>query len=161
MMRVLGDRVLVALPPREEAQDEATGYTYLPHQTTESGLILAKPSNSYQVERASRGIVYQVGRKHGLLTFDSVMERLRDARNEIAEHEDREGERTRGLTEIDLVIESFADLAPAPFEVSVGDCVLFPPSAGELVSQDGIDYVILRESEILGIVEPITRQEAA
>ena len=154
MMRVLGDRVLVALPPREEAQDEATGYAYLPQQTTESGLILARPANSYQVERASRGIVMQVGEKRDTTTLDDV----RNLINELWSLDDHTPRRT---CDADELLMNLHNLKPAPFAVSVGDCVLFPPSAGELVHQDGIDYVILRESEILGIVEPITRQEAA
>ncbi|MBA2284668.1 MAG: co-chaperone GroES [Ktedonobacteraceae bacterium] len=38
-------------------------------------------------------------------------------------------------------------------EVSVGQKVLFAKYAGSEIKQDGVEYLILRESDIMGIVE--------
>lgn len=39
-----------------------------------------------------------------------------------------------------------------PLEIKVGDCVLFAKWGGTEVKLDGEDYIILKESDILGIV---------
>ncbi len=38
-------------------------------------------------------------------------------------------------------------------EVSVGQKVLFAKYAGSEIKQDGVEYLILRESDIMGVVE--------
>lgn len=40
-----------------------------------------------------------------------------------------------------------------PLTVQVGDTVLFPKNTGIPSKLDGIEYLILRESELLGIIE--------
>lgn len=40
-----------------------------------------------------------------------------------------------------------------PLDVSVGDQILFPQFAGQKVEMDGGEFLILREEEVLGIVE--------
>jgi chaperonin GroES len=40
-----------------------------------------------------------------------------------------------------------------PWEVAVGDTVLFPPSAGQDVAIDGDTYVILLAGDILAVLE--------
>ncbi|MBK7473541.1 MAG: hypothetical protein IPI73_25840 [Betaproteobacteria bacterium] len=57
------------------------------------------------------------------------------------------------------LLRALNSLVPAPFEVAVGECVLFPPGIGEQIDQDGISYVILHEDQILARVESL--QESA
>jgi len=137
MIRVLGDRVLVALPPKQEYHEQP------------SGLVLVTDP---ELKTHTRGIVVQVGDKRGTVDLDDVRATVHEyflethPRTPLAEARD----------EVDRLLMT---MQPAPFAVAVGDCVLFPPHVGEELHIDGIDYVIVPESEILGIVEP--KQEAA
>jgi co-chaperonin GroES (HSP10) len=133
MIRVLGDRVLVALPPRDD------------ETTTASGIVLVKDPDRFYTP--TRGIVMQVGEKETRVEMDDV----RDAVRDFIESDDAMGWTKRGLS--DALSEVIAKTAPAPFDVAVGDCVLFSASAGDQITQDGIDYVLLREDEILGVVD--------
>lgn len=154
-IRVLGDRVLVALPPKVEVQDDATGYTYQEKVTT-SGIILAKPPDAYDVEVATRGIVMQLGEKTGTVDLDDVLSAIGDleTRPEWAARDDAQMCRDAGPAMVRLAeaVAALKRLNPAPFDVAVGDMVIFPPNVGEQFSQDGIDYVILSESQIAGVV---------
>lgn len=132
MIRVLGDRVLVLLPPQE------------PETTTDSGLVLIKDP---ELRTSTRGIVAQLGEKTHAVDLDAVCDRITDVCQEA-----------RKVAE---VIAAVRTLAPAAFEVAVGDCVIFPPSAGDLIEHEGHRYVILHESEIHGILQPVTKAEAA
>jgi co-chaperonin GroES (HSP10) len=154
-LRVLGDRLLVALPPKAETQDEQTGYTVQDLQQTASGLYLAKPTDQYNVEIATRGIVVQLGDKRGVVDLDDVRAEV----NEWFMACDSFGWTWGGAK--DAVDRVLTEMAPAGFDVAVGDCVLFPPSAGEQIQDGDITYVVLRESEIIGVVEPHTKDEAA
>jgi co-chaperonin GroES (HSP10) len=152
MIRVTGDRVLVALPPKEHVQEATTGYTYQEGHTTGSGLVLAKPADVYNVDLATRGIVVALGEKRGQVDLD-------DVRAEINEYFIAKAVATD--TNVSLRQDVWCDLdrllmqmAPAPFDVQPGDCVLFSPSAGDQISFDGTDYVILHEGEIIGVVDP-------
>jgi co-chaperonin GroES (HSP10) len=158
-IRVLGDRVLVLLPPEDTEQDATTGYAYRPKDTTESGLILAQSPHSYDPDGQTRGIVAKLGDKGRVVDRDDVR---RDVHEWFLEAEDNfamvEGFRAdtvdwRFLR--DQVDNVLMKMAPAPFEVQVGDCVLFSASDGERVDYDGQRYVILREAELLGVVEPV------
>ena len=40
-----------------------------------------------------------------------------------------------------------------PMDVKVGDKVLFGKYAGTEIKMDGIDYLIMREDDILGVIE--------
>jgi co-chaperonin GroES (HSP10) len=132
MIRVLGDRVLVALPPREaEIQ-------------TANGLVLVRDPD---LKAQTRGIVMRLGEKTGTVTIDDVVQVLTDECQDARKVSD--------------VVKAVKQLAPAPFDVQVGDCVLFPATAGDQVPADGVEYVILRESDLIGIVEPIAKDEAA
>lgn len=144
MIRVLGDRVLVALPPQVEAQDETTGYTFQPGAVQPSGIILAKPPDTYNTDLSTRGIVVQVGEKRGTVDLDDVLAVVRQADGRHSSH----------------VIAGLERLGPASFDVDVGDMVLFPASAGEQIAEDGIDYVILHETDLLGVVSPLKREAA-
>lgn len=127
-MRVIGDRVLVALPPEV---DEVT---------TASGLVLVRDPDKYQTP--TRGIVVALGEKSGAVNLEQACAIVGDI---------------QGFQDCVLaadVCEALRALEPAPFDVEVGDCVIFPRASGEEIEQDGIQYVILRESEIIGIVEP-------
>ena len=42
---------------------------------------------------------------------------------------------------------------PIPLTVAVGDCVTFTKGIGEKVKIEGKDYLILKEPEIIGIVD--------
>lgn len=138
MVRVLGDRVLVALPP---AEDETV---------SPGGIVLVRDPDAKKTP--TRGLVVQVGEKSGTVDVEKAIAALR-VYFEAEKFED-------GCIDCqadDLCIDTAAvlhSLSPAPFDVQVGDCVIFPPSAGEEFHQDGVDYVVLRESEIIGVVEP-------
>jgi hypothetical protein len=150
MLKVLGDRVLVALPPKAETQDETTGYTVQDLKRTESGLFVAKPTDVFNVEIATYGIVTQLGEKSQTVDLEEVLAAVGRGYVELDEP-------MRPLTfSREAVDAAIRALAPAPFDVQVGDCIVFPPSAGERLLIDGsdVEYVILRESDIIGIVEP-------
>lgn len=148
MIRVLGDRVLVALPPKEHVQESATGYTYQEGQTTASGLILAKPADTFNVELATRGIVVQLGYKSNTVDLD-------DVRASVHEYFlDGEWDGAHVKDDVDRLLMK---MQPAPFDVDLGDMVLFPPSAGDQIHQDGVDYVVLHETDIIGVVDPLNQ----
>ncbi len=150
MIRVLGDRVLVALPPKEHQQDAATGYTYQAGETTASGLIVAKPPDVYNVELATRGIVMQVGEKSGTVDLDEVFALITE-----------EGERSNPDFDDRHLVEALRTLEPAAFDVQVGDCVLFPATAGDQIIDGGVNYCILHEDDILAVVDPLTKEDEA
>lgn len=124
MIRVLGARVLVALPPSE------------PDVVTPSGIILTRDPD--RLRTPTKGIVLQLGTKRGTVDLADV----------LAIHDEV---RSRPPAE---VRREFCRLLPAPFEVQVGDCVLFLPSSGELIVEGDIEYAVLHESEIIGVLEP-------
>lgn len=146
-LRVLGDRVLVALPPRD-ATEVDQGFAVEDLQQTESGLLLAKPVGRFDLETATRGIVMQLGEKPDGIDRADVLALLDEL---CADRCFSEG----------TVREGVQAMAPAPFDVQVGDCVLIPPSAGEGLELGGIHYVILRESEIIAVVEPLKEDQHA
>ena len=173
MQRLIGDRVLVALPPKDEAQDASTGYTYQQEQTTASGLILAAPADAYNMEVATRGLVVQVGEKRGLVDLEEVRSEVhtwfvdtcqRPTLNPLSG-----GPLFRAMDGQDLsvTVRAIGDtvdrilmaMRPAPFDVHVGEVVIFAPSAGDQFEQDGVQYVILREADVLGVLE--FKKEAA
>ena len=127
-MRVLGDRVLVALPP---AEDE---------KVTASGIVLVKDPDRFQTP--TRGLVVALGEKTGTLDREEVLSILADA-----------GVGAGPFVDLLGLANTIAALGPAPFDVALNDCVIFPAGAGEQYEDGGIQYVILRESEIIGIVE--------
>ena len=132
---MLGDRVLVMLPPRETVQDEA-GYTFqAQEQKTASGLILAKPADAYNVETATRGIVVQLGLKKHTVDLDAVLDAVKNLHGEE-------------------LVRTIKRLGPAPFDVQEGDMVIFAPESGQLFVHEGTEYVMLREDDLLGVVEP-------
>lgn len=144
MIRVLGARVLVALPPR------------VTEVTTDSGLVLVRDPDIFRTP--TKGIVLQLGRKSNTCDLDEVrstvhtwvVEQLKEAASEYLAHVvysslERVGD------DIDRVL---MHMQPAPFDVQVGDCVLFLPSSGELIVEGDIEYALLHESEILAVCEP-------
>lgn len=145
MIRVLGDRVLVLLP---EPEDEIT---------TASGLVLMRDPDRRKTP--TRGIIVQLGDKQG--TCD-----LQDVRSEVhtffVDNIGCNRFLTRGVfadwweTIRDEVDRLLMQMQPAPFDVAVGDCVIFPLGAGEEFTDAGHDYVVLKEDEILGVLEPMT-----
>jgi len=46
-----------------------------------------------------------------------------------------------------------------PLEVKVGDRVLFAPYAGSEIKLDGETYLIVRESDILAVIDAVEAQE--
>lgn len=125
MITVLGDRVLVALPPRED-QIMSPG-----------GIVLVKDPDRFYTP--TRGIVMQLGEKARTVDLDEVL-------SIVACHYDG--------TNAEHLFPQISALTSAPFDVQLGDCVIFPQGAGDELREAGIDYVILHESEIIGIVEP-------
>ncbi len=154
MIQLLGERVLVALPPKDqiEAQDAATGYTYRTGGATASGLVLAKPTDRYDVETTTRGIVVQLGRKKATITLDAAEDAIMRFFDDLAKAKLNYELPARQVC--NGILNTFEQLAPAPFDVQVGDCVVFAPSAGNQFQLADVTYVILTESEILGVVEP-------
>lgn len=149
-IRVLGDRVLVLLPPAEVEQDATTGYAFLPRDVTESGLILARSPHAYDEEGQTRGIVAKLGDKGRVVDLDDVR---REVHEFWIEYDSWAVDSNRSVNdEIDRLLMK---MEPAPFEVQVGDCVLFSASDGERVDYDGQRYVIMREAELLGVVEAV------
>lgn len=144
MMRLLGARVLVLLPEKATVQEESTGYTYQEKRTA-SGLYLATEPDAYNVEVATRGIVMQLGEKSGSVDIDDVLSLIDEFAND--DHYDESAKHSGLVLEI-------RRLGPAPFDVEVGDCVIFAPSAGERFDEDGHSYAILEESQIVGVLTP-------
>lgn len=124
MIRVIGNRLLVALPPEPE------------ELTSASGLVLVRDPDV--MKTPTSGIVITLGEKTGTVSIDDVLCVL-DELNEPTGAAD--------------VRSAMKQLAPAPFDVSVGDHVLFNRFVGDYVTIDGVQYVILSESDILGTVE--------
>lgn len=126
-MKVIGDRVLVALPPNENQIVSA------------GGIVLVSDPDKFQTP--TRGIVVALGEKSDAVSLDDVLAVF----DGFPDHSD---------WMIEAFKDALSDLKPAPFDVEVGDCVLFPRFVGEEIEQDGIRYVILREHEIIGVIEP-------
>ncbi len=131
MIRVLDDRVLVALPPYVETE-------------TASGIILKRDPDLIV---NTRGIVVQLGEKRERVSLDDVIAAVNTAPFDWRDREDD-------------IIEELQKLRPAPFDVAVGECVIFPASAGEDIERDGITYRILSEADIIGVVEPVGQERA-
>jgi co-chaperonin GroES (HSP10) len=125
MIRVLGDRVLVALPPEPE------------HVISASGLVLVRdPEKDH---KPTHGVVVRVGKKTAVVAVDDVLALLDDLHH------------TTSAAAVKAAIQA---LQPAPFDVRVGDVVAFDAWLGETVRLEDVEYRILHEHEILGIVEP-------
>ncbi len=139
MIRVLGDRVLVALPPREDETVSA------------GGIVLVKDPDRFYTPTC--GIVMQLGEKVGTVDLDAARSEVHDC----LQHSNSE-DPDQARADVDRALMA---MAPAPFDVQVGDCVLFPQSAGDQIHEDGVDYVVLHESDIIGIVEPLKDEAAA
>jgi co-chaperonin GroES (HSP10) len=138
MIRVLGDRVLVALPPRDD------------ETTTASGIVLVKDPDRFYTP--TRGIVMQLGEKETRVELDDVRAELNEQRRQFEQMaQTYAGPSLREV--FDDIDRALMTLQPAPFDVNVGDVVIFSASAGDQITQDGIDYVLLREDEILGVVD--------
>ncbi len=147
MIRVVGDRVLVALPPRVDETVSA------------GGIVLVKDPDRFYTP--TRGIVVALGEKSGMVDLDEVLAIVDTHREECVRHEcgRLDGECCVGTCE--SMAEDVKALAPAQFDVQIGDCVLFPQSAGEEIRDGEIEYVILREADILGVLEPLQKASAA
>lgn len=139
MIRVIGDRVLVALPPEPE------------EVTTESGLILKRDPDVYRTP--TQAIVMALGEKVGLVDIEDALTALRDPELGLVF---KDGVIDCQWADVELTLRA---LAPAAFDVEVGDCVLFARGAGDQITDGGIEYVILHEYELIGIVAP--KAEAA
>jgi len=136
-VKVLGDRVLVALPPEED-------------HITASGILLVRDPDVLRTP--TRGVVVQLGIKSATVDLDEVLALL-------AQVSSVDGALT--AVEVTGLRHDLKRLGPAAFDVEMGDCVIFPPTVGDQFKRDGIDYVILREAEILGVVEPLQKASAA
>lgn len=158
MMRLIGDKVLVALQPKQHVQDDVTGYSYKPGDVTASGLILATRADSYDPEASTRGIVMQLGEKRGLVDLDDVRSEVHTYFVECREAGSLEMSTRDADDDVDRILMK---MAPAPFDVQVGDVVIFSSSAGSAFEHDGIRYVILTEEDISGVLEPVKSEAMA
>lgn len=139
-IRVLGERVLVVLPPEPE------------ERTTASGLVLVRDPD--RIKTPTSGIVTQLGTKSQHVDLDAVLSEVQTLIAACV--------RERSLanrTDLETLQEDIRALAPAAFDVQVGDQVLFSVASGEELILQGVHYVLLREDELLGVVEP--KKEAA
>lgn len=135
MIRVIGDRVLVLLP---EVQTEVV---------TPSGIVLMKDPDLKKLP--SQGIVIQLGEKSNTCDLDEVRS---EVHTWFVEHN---GHHMIAVPWADDQVDRLLmQMAPAPFDVSVGDMVIFSTGAGEQFRQDGKDYVVLREDDVIGVLEP-------
>lgn len=132
MIRIVGPRVLVLLPPNET------------ETMTASGIVLVKDP---ELRTKTRGIVVAVGRKTGQVSVEKVCALIQD-----------ECQQPRKAAE---VIAAVRKLQPPPFDVRVEDVVIFPVAAGDRIDLDGHSYVIVDETDILGILEPLAKGAAA
>lgn len=133
MIRVVGSRVLVLLPKTSV------------ETTTDSGIVLIKDPDRQR--SFTRGFVVALGSKRGTVLLADVCARI--------------AEECQSPRKVADILAALNKMAPAPFEVAVNDLVLFPASAGELVSWDGHDYVILDDTDLVGICEPLSKGAAA
>lgn len=138
MIQVLGDRVLVVLPPEPEEIVSA------------GGIVLARDPD--RVQLPTQGIVAKLGEKSGTVDLDDVLAT-------IASVDEEHGRSSDGTNAYASLKAELKRLGPSPFDVQVGDCVIFPRFVGEELELDGLRYVILREAEIIGIVE--SKEQAA
>lgn len=166
MIRLLGDRVLVLLPPSVVQQDPATGYSYRTPDTAEGSIILAQPTAHWDELHHTRGIVVQLGEKRNTCDLDEVRSEVWTWLTDYDKWSHDEKERggngdVEPLFARDQINSVLMKMQPAPFDVQVGDFVVFPPHAGELLELDGHAYVILTEADILGVVEPEPAKDAA
>lgn len=154
MMRLIGDKILIALQPKQHVQDDVTGYSYKPGDVTESGLILATRADSYDPEASTRGVVMQLGEKRGLVDLDDVRSEVHTWFVDAGEAPiDEWGFKVSMIgDDIDRLLMK---MAPAAFDVQVGDVVVFPSTAGSAFEYEGIRYVILTEEDISGVLEPV------
>lgn len=147
MIRVIGDRVLVLLPPPDG------------DIVTASGLVLMRDPDLARLP--TRGIVLQLGEKSNTCDLDDVRSEIHTwfvERYTLYVDVPVDPAALMRLTG-DAVDRILMDMQPSAFDVAVGDCVLFSAGAGEQFRQDGKDYVVLREDEIIGVVQP--KSEAA
>lgn len=133
MIKVLGDRVLVALRPTPDEIVSA------------GGIVVVKDPDA--IRTPTQGIVMALGQKIGTVRVDAVCACI--------------AEECREAKTASAVISAIKKLPSAPFDVEVGDCVLFSRGAGDQITDDGVDYVILFETDILGIVPELAKDEAA
>ena len=146
MIRVLGARVLVALPPVP------------PEKVTDSGLILMRDPDL--LKTPTKGIVLQLGRKSNTCDLDEVRSAVHTWFVEHASDCSHAGPRTQWQRVRDDVDRLLMQMPPAPFDVQVGDVVLFLPTSGEILKEGDVEYALLHESEIIGIVEPAKKEAA-
>lgn len=101
----------------------------------------------------------QLGEKRGLVDiFDvrnEVHSYLLGARGDV----DVDGHGIPNLSHLrDEVDRVLMKMAPAPFDVQVGEVVVFPSNAGSAFEHEGIRYVILTEEDIAGVLEPVNQE---
>lgn len=138
-LRVLGDRVLVKPDVNSNAPEQL-----------ESGIVLAKSlaaavTGSDPTNSVHRGTVIAVGNpRHPLYLEASGMA-------------DRIDKISAPDIEFDLLDDAanmLRDLVLRQPCVAVGDDVLFSHDAGQETTIDGETYIIMREDELLAVVEP-------
>lgn len=159
-IRLLGPKVLVALEPKATAIEASTGMNYHQQEVTASGIILAQPTDMYDADEHSRGIVMALGEKTGVVELERVVRAIDEAAiHNALPHVGASGQ-YRPI-DFETLAQSLRRLQPAPFDVEVGDVVLFAPSAGVSLGEqeDGISYVILYEKDLIAVIQP--KSEAA
>lgn len=145
MISVLGDRVLVAVqPPPDEV-------------VSESGIVLMKDPDRFKTP--TRGIVMALGTKTATVAITDVIDMVIAIREQATREQSGRLDGECCSNTCEALLSDLQHLKPAAFDVQLGDFVLFGATAGDCVEADGVEYVILREDEIIGIVEP--KAEAA
>lgn len=141
-IRLLGPKVLVALEPKATDVEASTRMHYHDKGHTETGIILAQPTDMYDSDDHSRGMVMALGTKKDAVSVDAVRAMLKRALDDSCR-----------ASEIFVRLDR---MRPAEFDVEIGDVVLFSPSAGISLGEDddGVTHVILLESDITAVIQP-------
>jgi len=137
-LRLIGPKVLVALEPKPTSVEDTTGMNYHDKGRTASGIILVQPTDVYESEEHSRGLVVALGEKKGVVELELVRRAVRQS------------------MDFDDLLRRLTHLAPASFDMAIGDVVLFPPTAGVSLGEqdDGIYYVLLNDTDIQAVIQP-------
>jgi chaperonin GroES len=124
-LRPLHDRVLIA--PHKNPDVSTSGLLHLPENRTDQYLEM-------------QGTVVAVGTKSDAVSLDAVEAIVLEADSCADSYK--------------YIVEALKALRSAPFDVQVGDDVLFSWTVGQEITIDDVKYLLLREEDILAVLEP-------
>lgn len=145
-LRVLGDRILVQ--PDEDRNAP---------QLLASGIHIAKTLSAAvtgedKTTSVQRGTVIAVGTpKHPLKAEAESLALTLQMRDDLEAYHSRFPREETPLRDASHLLRDLVRREPV---VAVGDDVLFNHDAGQLITLENQSYIILREAELLAVVEP-------